>query len=278
MTRLNYKSPNRNRTFIKAAKIIASRIAAIDGVIGIIATGGIGRGHSDEFSDLDLIVYADEKRYREIGRYIAVGQLHYKGIDYDIPVESYQKAMRRHSPSGYWSQALRWTLQESHVLHDTGGRIARMLSEKLVFPESERRRLMKDYRHWADEILNYMYPTWVARGDIHNIAHLLRQAAENIILWIYAKNGKFQPYLRKWLFYYLENRMVPESRYFDIIKKAFTDPIATMKQAGRKQAELLRLCDAVGMDIHPIRWETVIEINSKNWEKASDKTKYYLKW
>jgi len=278
MAKLCYKSPNLNRTFIKAAGIIASKIATIDGVVGIVATGGIGRGHSDEFSDLDLIVYVDEKKYTEINKFIAVGQLYHKGIHYDTPVESYQKAMRRHSPSAYWSQALRWTLQNSIVLYDTGGRIKQLLAEKLVFPESERRRLMKENRHWADEILNYIYPTWEARGDIYNLAHILRQAAENIILWIYAKNGKFQPYLRKWLFYYLENNMIPESRHFDIIRKAFTDPIACMKQANRTRAELFRLCNTVGMEIHPIRWEEVLETNSRNWEKASEKTRHYLGW
>jgi len=273
-----YKGPNRNRTFIKAAKTIAAKIASIEGVIGIVATGGIGRGYSDSFSDLDLIVYADEKEFRKIAKYIAIGQLHYKGMDYDTPVESYQKAYRRRSPSTYWSQALRWTLQNSIILYDTKARIKKLLDEKLVFPKAEQRRLMEDNHHWADEILNYMYPTWEARGDIHNLAHLSRQAVENIILWTYAKNGVFQPYLRKWLFYYFENNLIPESIYFHIVKKAYTHPITGIRQAARMRAELFRLCEAVGMDIHPIKWEQVIETNSKNWERASEKARHYLGW
>ena len=273
-----YKSRNLNRTFNRAAGIIAGKIATIDGVIGIVATGGIGRGHSDNFSDLDLIVYADEKKAGAIARYIAVGQLHNKSIDYDTPVESYQKAMRRRSPSDYWSQALRWTLESARILHDTDNRIAAMLAEKVVFPDSERRRLMDDYHHWTDEILNYMYPTWAARGRVYHLAHLLRQAADNIILWIYAKNGKFQPYLRKWQFYYLENDLVPESRHFKIIKKAYTDPITTKSQADRMRRELIRLCGKTGMNIVELKWSDVVRTNSKNWEKATDKTKYYLDW
>jgi hypothetical protein len=276
MPKLCYKSSNKNRTFIRAAKIIAGRISTINGVIGIVATGGIGRGHSDEFSDLDLIVYADEKKYREIAKYIAIGQLHHKGLDFDTPVESYQKAKRRRSPSSYWSQAMRWTIENSRILYDPNGKVADLLAEKVVFPESERRRLMRDNRHWADEILNYMFPTWAARGQVYNLAHILRQAADNIILWIYAKNGKFQPYLRKWLFYYLENNMVPESCYFHIIKKAYVNPIATVRQANEMRAELFRLCDKIDIDIHEITWKEVLETNSRNWEKASEKTKHYL--
>ncbi len=267
-----------NRTFSRAAGIIAGKIAKIDGVIGIIATGGIGRGHSDKFSDLDLIVYADEKKAKEIDKYIAIGQLHHKGLDYDTPVESYQKAMRRKSPSDYWSQALRWTLESSHILYDTKNRIAGMLAEKVIFPDSERRRLMNDHHHWADEILNYMYPTWEARGQVYHLAHILRQAADNIVLWIYAKNNKFQPYLRKWHFYYLENNMIPESRHFKIIKKAYTSPITTRKQADQMRRELINLCGKIGMNIVEVKWEDVLKKNSINWENASDKTKFYLDW
>lgn len=278
MSRLCYRSPNLNRKFNRVAKIIAGKIAAIDGVIGIVATGGIGRGHSDEYSDLDLIVYADQKKYREIDKYIAIGQLHYKGIDFDTPVESYQKALRHRVPSAYWSQALRWTLENSRLLYDSGDMIAKMLSEKVVFPEAERRRLMHDYRHWTDEILNYMFPTWETRGEVYNLAHTLRQAMDNVILWIYAKNGRFQPYLRKWLFYYLENDMVPEARFFPRIKKVYVESIETKRQARQIRMDMIDLCSRIGMEIHEVKWQDVLKTNSRNWEEASEKTKFYLSW
>jgi hypothetical protein len=278
MKKTSYKSRNLNPTFSRAANIIAGKISTIDGVIGILATGGIGRGFSDEYSDLDLIVYADEKKVRLIDKYIAVGQLYHKGMHYDTPVESYQKAMRRRSPSDYWSQALRWTLENSKILYDTGDRMKTMLAEKVVFPEKERQELMQDNRHWANEIINYMYPTWAVRGQVYNLAQILRHAAEHIILWIYAKNGRFQPYLRKWLFYYLENKMVPESRYFYIIKKAVTRPIETMAQAKETRADLIGLCDRIGLDIQKIKWSDVLVTNAGNWKKASEKTKHFLDW
>lgn len=278
MKRTRYKSRNINSTFLRAAKIIAGRISTIDGVVGILAIGGIGRGFSDEYSDLDLIVYADEKEVRAIEKYIAVGQLYHKGMHYDTPVESFQKALRRRVPSKYWSQALRWTLENSKILYDTDDRVKSMLAEKVIFPEKERLQLMRDNRHWANEIINYMYPTWAARGRACNLAQILRHATEHIILWIYAKNGRFQPYLRKWLFYYLENKMVPESRYFHIIKKAVMRPIETMAQAKEARADLIRLCDRIGMDIQKIEWSDVLATNADNWKKASEKTKYFLDW
>lgn len=278
MTDLCYKSRNLNPKFRRAARTVAGKIAAIEGVIGIVATGGIGRGHSDEYSDLDLIVYARDDAWKDIGRYIAVGQLNYKGIDFDIPVESFARAMRHRVPSAYWSQELRWTLQQAVILHDTGGRVAALLSDKVVFPESERRRLLHDNRHWADEILNYMYPTWQRRGRAYNLAHLLRTAAEHIILWIYAQNGLFRPYMRKWPFFYLENKLVPEAVYFPAIKGAVTAPITTPAQANRVRKDLFDLCAKIDIGIEPIDWKDVVGKNTDNWHKASDKTKRYLSW
>jgi hypothetical protein len=278
MARFRYKSPNLNSRFNRAANIIAENISTIRGVVGIVATGGIGRGHSDKFSDLDLIIYADQKKVHEISKYIAIGQLHYKGMDFDTPVASYQKAMRHRTPSNYWSQAMRWTMENSKILYDTDNRIGDLLVEKVVFPESEQKILMRDNRHWADEILNYMYPTWEARGQVYNLAHILRQAADNIILWIYAKNRVFQPYLRKWLFYYLENDLVPEAKYFSVIKRLYTASIANLGQAGKTRLAMINLCEKIGMEINEISWDEVITKNSDNWEKASEKTRQYLSW
>ncbi len=278
MNELCYKSRNLNPKFRRAAEFIAGKIAAIDGVIGILATGGISRGHSDEFSDLDLIVYAEDAAWREISRYIAIGQLNYKGIDFDIPVESYRRAMNHRVPSPYWSQELRWALQKAIILHDTGNRMATLISQKVVFPESERKKLLHDNHHWADEILNYMYPTWKERGRIHNLAHLLRTAAEHIILWIYARNGLFRPYMRKWPFFYLENNLVPEAIYFPAIKRAYTAPITTRAEADRMRQDLFALCAKIDIDIEPIDWKDVVNKNAANWKNASDKTKQYLSW
>ncbi len=273
-----YNSPNQNRKFIRAANIIADKIADIDGVIGVVASGGIGRGHSDRFSDLDLLVYADDNKAREIGKYIGVGYLYHKGIHYDTPVESYQRALARPVPSACWSQVARWTLANSIILHDKGGQVAALFSEKLVFPETERRKLMKHHRTEALQILNFMFPLWEARGQAYHLASILRRAAEHIILWIYAKNGKFQPDLTKWLFYHLENKLVPEARYFDIIHDFFVRPISDRNQARRTQAELFDLGSAIGMVMERVTWEEMTRQHRANWENASEKTRYYLSW
>jgi predicted nucleotidyltransferase len=75
MGKTHYRSPNLNRKFLAAARTVSRKISTIDGVIGILATGGMARGHSDYYSDLDLVVYADDEKARTIDRYIGVGYL-----------------------------------------------------------------------------------------------------------------------------------------------------------------------------------------------------------
>ena len=70
-----YNTKDQNRRFWRAANIISQKIAKIPGVVGVIAAGGIGRGHSDEFSDLDLIVYAMDTKVKEIAKIISMQNL-----------------------------------------------------------------------------------------------------------------------------------------------------------------------------------------------------------
>jgi predicted GH43/DUF377 family glycosyl hydrolase len=73
MKKVKYKGKNRYKEFLAAAKIISKKTSKIEGVVGILATGGIGRVYCDDYSDLDLIVYVDDKKVKEIEKYILVG-------------------------------------------------------------------------------------------------------------------------------------------------------------------------------------------------------------
>ncbi len=273
-----YKGVNRYDEFLSAARIIAGKISQIDGVVGILATGGIGRGYCDDFSDLDLIVYTDHSKVREIDKYIAVGWLRYKEIDLDTPVESYQKALNQKSPSKYWSQVMRWDRENSQLLFDTDDRIANLLKEKLVFPDWEQKKLLSAYRENVDEHLNYNFQLWEMRGSAINLADSLIRAAQSVILWIYARNKEFQPYLSKWLFYHMETGRVPEAKYFSVLKKAYLAPVANIGQGRKIRADLLKVCKRIGIELEYENLKALHDKEDNNWLKAKDKTKFYLSW
>lgn len=278
MNKVKYRSKDTYNEFLSAAKIISKKVSQIEGVVGILATGGIGRGHCDDYSDLDLIVYVVDRKVREIKKCIAVGNLRYKGIELDTPVESYHRALKHKSPSKYWSQVKRWDRENSKILFDTDDRIKNLLKEKLIFPDWEQKKLLKEHRQEVEGHLKYDFEMWEKRGDLINISDTLIWGTDHLILWIYAKNKKFQPYLPKWLFFYLENDFVPESRYFNIIKKPYMDPIRTIKQTKMIRDELLQLSEKIGIKFDYKDIEDLFAQHKNNWEKASKKTQYYLSW
>jgi hypothetical protein len=258
--------------------VIAGKVSRVDGVVGILATGGLGRGYCDDFSDLDLVVYADAASYRSISEYIGVGFLRYKDIDLDTPVESYERAWAQKSPSRYWSQVMRWDRENSMTLYDSKYRVKSLLEAKLVFPDDEQKRLLRKYCKGADFQLRYNFDTWAKRGGCLNLADCLIKGAEQMVLWIYAKNKKFQPYMEKWPFYHLEVGAVPESKYLRTIARPYSESIRTLAQARDIRDALLDLGIKIGMSFEYERFEEIFQKEEANWQRASAKTKQYLSW
>jgi hypothetical protein len=277
MRKVRYRGENRYGEFLERARTISKKISTIDGVIGILATGGLGRGFCDDYSDLDLIVYVKDEKLHEISEYIAVG-VRYQRVELDTPVESFDEALAQPVPSDYWSQVMRWDRQNSQILHDTNDRLRVLLQSKLIFPEEERRQIMEKHRNEVEEKLRFELEMWDARGDCHNMSHALRQGVEHLILWIYAKNGEFQPYIPKWLFYHLENGFVPESEHFDQILDAYTRVMETRDQARAAQGELTELCEKIGLEFKYRDLEDLLSQFDRKWRESSLMTREYLSW
>ena len=57
MKKLTLKTNDRTKQYFKVAKEYSKEISGYSGVICVTVGGGIGRGHSDEFSDIDLYIF-----------------------------------------------------------------------------------------------------------------------------------------------------------------------------------------------------------------------------
>jgi hypothetical protein len=273
-----YQGKNRYRTHLRAGRIIAGRIAKLDGVVGILGTGSIGRRFADEHSDLDLIVYAHSAHVRRLRRLVSVGWTSYKGMEFDIPVVSYETALKAPVPSNFWSQVVRWDKQNSQTLYDTRSRIERLLKAKLIYPEGEQRRLMARYRLEVQEHLVFFPEVWSARGQLYNVVDALMRSVQSIVLWIYARDRVFEPYTSKWLFYHLETKAVPEHIHLEALTEVYTASIRTTADAMRLRKRLLSVCDSVGL-----RWDvcSIDEAHRQaiaNWDRVSQETKRLLSW
>lgn len=276
--KVRYRSTNLNRKFLSAAKKISLKISTINGVVGILATGGMARGHSDYYSDLDLLVYVDDDKAREIERYIAVGFLRHKGIALDTPVVRYGRAAKQRSPSAYWSQVRRWDLENSRILFDTDGRMEKLRRDKLAFPDWEQRKLLREHAEGVTEHLIYNFELWEKRGTSLNLAHSLIQGTQHLIFWIYAKNKRFRPYAPKWLFYHLENGLVPEAKHLDVIRRPFVASIRNAAEARKIRTSLVKLAQRIGIGFEFMSFAEIYKHEDRNWYRVSEKTRYYLGW
>ncbi len=273
-----YNGPNLYRTFLKAGTIISKKIAELDGVVGILGTGSIGRKFGDKYSDLDLYVYAHGEAVRHLDKLVSIGWISFKGMEYDILVDSYEKVHKAKSPSGYWSQLRRWDLQNSQILYDSDNRIKNLLSEKLIYPDWEQKKLLKKYQMDVQEQLVFFPEMWAGRGKLYNVIDALTRAVHSIVLWIYAKNKAFEPYIPKWLFFHLENRNVPEAKYLETLVKIYTTPIKSNSSAMRIRKHLLKVCDQIGLKFEMYSFAEAHQRTNGNWTKVPEESKEILKW
>lgn len=273
-----YRGSNRYRTFLKAGKIIAAKIAPLPGVVGVLGAGSIGRRFGDKYSDLDLIVYAHHHARQRLERLVSVGWTSYRGMDFDIPVMCYETAVKAKVPSKYWTQVVRWDHQQSQILHDTDNRIRRLLQEKLIYPEEERKRLLDKCQQEVHEHLVFLPELWADRGSLYNVIDTLMRGVQSMVLWIYAKNKVFEPHVGKWLFFHLETKAVPEHEFLDELTQVHGTVVRSTAGAMRIRENLLGVCDRIGLKWEVYSWSEAHRRCVSNWEKASQKTKAILKW
>ena len=273
-----YRGENRYPTFLKAGKTIAAKISRLDGVVGILGTGSIGRRFGDEFSDLDLTVYAHTGAVKRLDRLVGVGWTGYKGVSFDILVVSYEKALKAGVPSAFWSQIERWHQENSQILFDTGGRIQQLLQEKLVYPTGEQRRLLERYSLSVQEHVVFFPELWAERGRLYNVIDALTRGVTFILLWIYARNRVFEPYMEKWPFYHLEMKNVPEHVHLPVLTEIYTKSVRTVGGAMRIRRKLLDLCDKIGLHWEVYSCAEAHERCEKNWSTVPEETKRLLSW
>jgi len=273
-----YGGRNRYRTFVKAGRTITAKIARLDGVVGVLGTGSIGRRFGDYYSDLDLIVYAHKGAVKDLRRLISIPLVGFKGMLYDIPVEDYEQALKAPVPSKMWSQVVRWDRQNGEVLYDSDGRLKALLEEKLVYPDTERQARLTRYRRRAHEHLVFYPPMWAERGQLYHVVDSLVRGVEETVLWIYAKNKLFEPYIAKWLFFHLENGAAPESRYLPVLTEVFTGGIRSLSAAMKLRERLLGVCAEIGLDWDIYSEEEALLRGKARWEKMSPESRRILEW
>lgn len=205
---MNLKGENLASYHEAVAKEFVGEITQSKEVEGVVLLGGAAKGFADQHSDIDVIVFINEKDFNKIPR----GEREYRGYDLDTIVLYYPSAR-----SGWWDMERRWAYSSAKILYDPRRKIERLLNEKIKFPKEEKRAILVEeifFLAWYG--INYKEGSWrgydflrkpefwIDRGDIESAHYVLNKALDMVLDILYIANDQLIPD-EKWKFHFIHS-------------------------------------------------------------------------
>jgi hypothetical protein len=190
-------SPNQHAAYLHQAREFATRFATLEGVVGVLLTGGVARGYADHFSELDLAVYLARPHFADwTQRAMAPfpeGDSCLDGWHVDFDYYCYED-----ESAAEWEHVKRWDRSYAVVLYDPHGLMREMLDRQAVLPEEEKQRLTSQHLiHYGDYLCHLVAPSWVHRGDLPAAHHCLNLALDSLVKTVFLANDELIPF-DKW--------------------------------------------------------------------------------
>ncbi len=171
------KGINRIARFRRAAADFASKIAAYEGVAGILFLGGLVKGFVDDFSDLDVVVLLKKRDDNLKGRLVRLWRdaehRYHIEIDFEIHLIEDFKAYG-------WDDADRWEFSKAKIVFDPDGEARKVLEEKLRVSENfwkKRVVVYAGYLKWyccpVRKDAGTVAEVWVKRGALTSAHYCL---------------------------------------------------------------------------------------------------------
>jgi len=217
------KGNNQIRKFRRIAEGLASKIAPYEGVAGIVFIGGLVRGFTDKFSDLDIVVFLnrrDEQLRRQIYD-LGLDEERRFGIDIDLEVHFLEDFKRLR-----WDEADKWEFSRAKIVFDPEGEIKKVFGQKLELPKDfwiKRVVICAEYLKWyccpPRKDVGTVAESWIERGDLVAAHYCLNYAADLLVKIIFALNREFLP-APKWRMFYSYSLKWQPMNYKKLIKEA----------------------------------------------------------
>jgi len=243
------KGENQIEKFRLVAERLASKISSYDGVMGIVFIGGLVRGFTDKFSDLDITVFLDRKEERLRRRIYDIGLYEKKrlGIDIDLEVHFLEDFKR-----WKWDEAERWEFSRAKIVFDPKEEIKKMFSQKLRLPKDfwiKRVVVWGEYVKWyccpPRENVGTVAEAWIERGNLAAAHYCINYAADLLLKMLFALNKEFLP-APKWRIFYSSSLKWRPAGYKELIEEAMIVKSFSLKDVRRRLRALRKLwCDIV---------------------------------
>lgn len=202
---LELQGKNEIGKFRKIAESLVTKIVTFKDVTGIVFIGGLVRGFTDKYSDVDMLVFLSEKdeHLRKRLRKIGSDEQERSHIDVDLEVHFIADFSK---PK--WSETSRWDFSHAKIVYDPQGKIRKLFKQRLRVPKNfwiKRIVIYSEYLKWyccpPRENLETMVDAWVARGDIVSAHYYVNYGFDLMLSVLFALNKEFLP-PQKWRPFY----------------------------------------------------------------------------
>ncbi len=204
------------------AEELVSKIVENDDVAGIVLAGGLERGFTDKYSDVDILVFLRKKSQVLRNRILKLGSEMQKqsGVDVDAEVHFLDDFKKRKA-----SEMQKWDLSHMLIVFDPQSEIKQLFRQKTKVPRSYwARRVVVHSEHlkWyccpPETRIGTIAEAWVDRGDLVSAHYCTDYSLDLIIRVLFALNREFLP-PPKWRIYYSYNlRWLPKG-YGELLKE-----------------------------------------------------------
>lgn len=237
MKKVNLKTKNRNKEYSRIVKEYAKKISEYNGVIGVVVGGGIGRGYSDEFSDIDLYVFLDVKTYRIWKKKgpIPEGDHYYKEYWIETEFFDYEKEVKT-----VWRIEDRWERKNHIILFDANSKINDLYKKKLIFTQKEKQDMYEEIYDKTAWYIAELPNTWIKRGDLAQAHYVMNKGIDWIIEYVFLQNNYFTPW-GKWKIHYAFLMDKLPSDFKKNILEAMKIKEFTEKDVFRRQRILIKI-------------------------------------
>jgi predicted nucleotidyltransferase len=182
--------PDFTEEYRQKARELARRFAIMEGVVGVLLTGGLNFGGADRYADIDLIVYLRQQSLRTwyFGEApLPEGESRYRDLRLDVSYLDYEREQERE-----WSPGERWSASRAEVLYDPEGLLAELLESKRLNPwelSEEALDLAAHVRFSVERLV----PAWLYRGEAIAAHHVLNEATSDVVRLMHLINQQPGP-------------------------------------------------------------------------------------
>ena len=217
----------------KAARIAKAFVQPYlrDDIAGIVFLGAIARGYFDRSADIDIAIF------KISGSNAPLPDKFQKVEDIEVQcwISDYETDC-----AAPWDMSRRWTYARAQIYYDPGGRISRLIEDKVPLKPEERKWLLMSGLTSSEWYINRLTQLWVERGNIVSAHHMFEQGLNYFFDMLFGLNNELVADM-KWRYYCAEKLERLPCKFRERIRDAMTLHAFSLEELERRKAAFMEM-------------------------------------